>query len=641
VRRASGLGLDDPLKSTIGSNLAVSLYADGRFREALPLLRDTCAQVGARSKRLALEDAPHHVSQDTADAISCQRVLAATLSRTAESGDATGQYQLRSDAFLEAQKAGSGQAERSIARAAARGVAQRRGQGDLVRRWEDLLHQIQALDSRFGRLAASGRAADTSLIAKDSETRDGLRRELANAESRLQGALPEFFDLFIPEPIPVSALQSRSGPSARMLHDDEALVLIMSGTSYFRPPNIKEFPCLIFVVTKERFVSTVINVRGGELEGWIKDLRSSAEVAVRDQAGQGTGPSGYPRVIAKKLYDAIFGAPEIAAALRDKPNWLIVPQWMFVGLPYAALVVDAPAGRDDDPLALKSTHWLGLEKAITILPSVNSLRVLRGDRTPSDKGSAFASTSPNNRFLGFGDPDFARDGTSCSANTAVEFRGAEKAETYFRDGSVSLDAVRRLPRLPETCLEIKAVAQTFQAPEQNIVLGPGATEKNVREHPRLASARVLEFATHALISGDFGGGSAEPALALTPPANVGTTENDGLLTGSEITQLRLGADWFVLSACNTAAPGTRYGEGLSGLARAFFFAGARSLFVSQWRVTDRAAAFLITHTVEHQDKLGIGRAKALQMAMREFLDSPDAMASNPGLWASFIFVGAD
>jgi hypothetical protein len=64
---------------------------------------------------------------------------------------------------------------------------------------------------------------------------------------------------------------------------------------------------------------------------------------------------------------------------------------------------------------------------------------------------------------------------------------------------------------------------------------------------------------------------AEPALVLAPPPEA-TREDDGLLTASKFATLKLNADWVVLSACNTAASdGTPDADGLSGLAKAFFY----------------------------------------------------------------------
>src|SRR5262245_42341752 len=63
-----------------------------------------------------------------------------------------------------------------------------------------------------------------------------------------------------------------------------------------------------------------------------------------------------------------------------------------------------------------------------------------------------------------------------------------------------------------------------------------------------------------------------PSLALTLP-NEPSELDDGLLTASEVAQLKLNADWVVLSTCNTAAGEKPGAEALSGLARAFFYAG--------------------------------------------------------------------
>src|SRR5208337_4651048 len=101
-----------------------------------------------------------------------------------------------------------------------------------------------------------------------------------------------------------------------------------------------------------------------------------------------------------------------------------------------------------------------------------------------------------------------------------------------------------------------------------------------------------------LVAGElepFAKSKAEPALVLTIPDKPNDLD-DGLLTVSEIAQLKLDADWAVLSACNTAAEDKPGAEALSGLARAFFYAGARSLIVSHWPVESDAAVKLMTST---------------------------------------------
>jgi CHAT domain-containing protein len=113
------------------------------------------------------------------------------------------------------------------------------------------------------------------------------------------------------------------------------------------------------------------------------------------------------------------------------------------------------------------------------------------------------------------------------------------------------------------------------------------------------------------------------------------------LTASEITQLRLDADWLVLSACNTAAgesdkPGA---EAPSGLARAFFYAGARAILVSHWAVNSDATVTLITKAFgELGTNPQIGRAEALRRAMLSLIDARGGH-THPAIWAPFVVVG--
>jgi CHAT domain-containing protein len=150
----------------------------------------------------------------------------------------------------------------------------------------------------------------------------------------------------------------------------------------------------------------------------------------------------------------------------------------------------------------------------------------------------------------------------------------------------------------------------------------------------LKEYRILQFATHGLVAGDLNG-LAEPALVLTPPAKA-TEEDDGLLTASEIAGLNLDADWVVLSACNTAAGNKVGADALSGLARAFFFAGARAMLVSHWSVYSQAAVELTTRTFRNLAKApATGRAEAFRQAMLTLINE----GRPPSYWAPFVVVG--
>jgi CHAT domain-containing protein len=215
-----------------------------------------------------------------------------------------------------------------------------------------------------------------------------------------------------------------------------------------------------------------------------------------------------------------------------------------------------------------------------------------------------------------------------------------RSYTEFFTG-VSVDRTKlaqALPPLPDTADELKAVAKDLGAPDSDIHLGRDASETTVKRL-RLADYRVVYFATHGLVAGDIKG-LAEPSLALSIPAQPSDLD-DGLLTASEVAQLKLNADWVVLSACNTIAGDKPGAEALSGLARAFFYAGARALLVSHWAVESNAAMRLTTSTFDIlKSDPALGRAEALRRAMLAYMnDTADPRNAYPALWAPFVVVG--
>ncbi|MGE3876633.1 MAG: CHAT domain-containing protein, partial [Parvibaculaceae bacterium] len=135
-------------------------------------------------------------------------------------------------------------------------------------------------------------------------------------------------------------------------------------------------------------------------------------------------------------------------------------------------------------------------------------------------------------------------------------------------------------------------------------------------------------------------GLAEPSLALSLPREPSDLD-DGLLTASEVAQLKLNADWVVLSACNTIAGQSPGAEALSGLARAFFYSGARSLLVSHWAVDSEAATRLTTSTFDAiASDAGIGRSEALRRSMLAYMNDPTGPANAyPAFWGAFALIG--
>ena len=372
-----------------------------------------------------------------------------------------------------------------------------------------------------------------------------------------------------------------------------------------------------FFVTKDDARAYEIDLSENDIAAIVGELRAGIDLS--NSSGFGDLPN-FDMDLSYDLYSKLFGPVE--DMLEGVKHLLVVPTGPLESLPLNLLVTEKP---DIDPTAsvfenYQAAAWLPKTYSLTRLPSVSSLRALRIFT------SAGQSQDP---FIGFGDP--VLDGP------AGDLRGLT-VEDVYQGGEANIAAVRNLPELPETSEELKRIAAYLGAPEDKIYLRERASE-TVLKNTDLTNSRVVAFATHGLVGGEISG-LAEPALVLSPPSEA-TDEDDGLLKASEVAQLKMNADMVLLSACNTASGDELGAEGLSGLARAFIYAGARSLLVSHWSVESTSAAELTTGLFDaiNQDQ-ELGRSEALQRSMIELMTDEDRpYYSHPAFWAPFSLIG--
>ncbi len=292
---------------------------------------------------------------------------------------------------------------------------------------------------------------------------------------------------------------------------------------------------------------------------------------------------------------------------------MTIPTGPLLSLPLQVLVTEPP------PTVVNYNYsgvrWLGAQQALTLAPSVRAFVDLRGTALPS--------LAPN-KFIGFGD--------------FVPL--ADPAELLVRRGlpencRVDIERLKSLGRLPETQDELRSIASSLGASRSSLITGTAFSEDKIREAP-LNDFRVLYFATHGLLPNELDCWS-EPSLLVSPTVNGGPGD-DGLLEASEIINLNLDAELVVLSACNTGGQGGEGGgESLTGLARAFFYAGARSLLVSHWAVDSFATVDLMSVTFEGLGGEGLTTAEALRQSQLAMMR--DGTYSHPYYWAAFTVVG--
>lgn len=317
---------------------------------------------------------------------------------------------------------------------------------------------------------------------------------------------------------------------------------------------------------------------------------------------------------------------------------MVVPSGPLQSLPLGMLVASPPPEIKSDA-DYRQVDWLAKRYAFSVLPAVSSIQAFR------QFAKAGGSQEP---FAGFGDPLIGG-----SSGEVRGKRGKIDVATVFRNRAVNTDvttnapvmeiadveAIRQASRLPETADELRAMGKVLKAGPNTLWLQENASETRIKGLD-LSRFRTIAFATHGVMAGEIKG-VGESGLILTPPQQ-GTIDDDGYLSASEIARLKLDADWVILSACNTAAAdGTPGAEGLSGLAKAFFYAGARSLLVSHWPVASDATVPLTTTMLrEYENNPGQGKAEAHRKAMLALMNTPNHPEyAHPLYWAPFVVVG--
>ncbi len=279
----------------------------------------------------------------------------------------------------------------------------------------------------------------------------------------------------------------------------------------------------------------------------------------------------------------------------DRPR-VIVPHGVLHYVPFEVLTVQ--------------NRMLVERHATSYAPSLNALVQLR--KTPQNAAPF--------RVLAVGNPAVAAGSAAADRASAPP----SSASGSLRAGDVENLAL--LGPLPFAEQELYAIGKTFRD-RTRILSGASARESGLRD-AMVPQFPVIHFATHGLVS------DVQPkrsGLLLAPEAG-----EDGLLQMSEIYGLGLKANLVVLSACQTALGREITGEGLVGLSRAFFYAGARSVVATLWNLNDRFAAEFVQRFYRELNQ-GHSSEEALRRAKLAYVNHPQY--SHPFYWSSLVMLG--
>ena len=534
-----------------------------------------------------------------------------------------------------AQLAHVASAGKAIADMAARFASGDGRLAELVRARQDAVARWKTLDQVLS--TETGEEQDQTAAIAETRTRlSALAQRITEIDATLIREFPNYAEL---------ADLGFTDWKNLALKENELLLFYMIGE--------KASALWFFSGGRRALARRLVPIGREELEVNIAELRSGLDSS--DMQSLADLPD-FDLALAHKLYTKLLGS--VALDLNYFRNQssgklkhlIIVPDGPLASLPFNLLVTEKPAQKKPGFNAYRKAAWLNKQFAISVLPSVSALKALRTVAKPAGGKRA---------FLGIGDP-LLRDhpkaaGTAGTESTRSARRSTRSAwaswsrgstrrvdvATLFRRGELAdVDAVRNLAPLPDTADELGALAEAMGVGAENLYLRERASEPVVRADIPLSDYRIIAFATHGLMAGDLAGASG-PALVLTPPEKA-SPGDDGLLSAGEIAQLDLDADWVILSACNTAAAdGSPNAQGFSGLAKAFFYAGSRSLLVSHWPVFSDAAVRLTTGMMQRlAEDPSLSRADALRHAEQALMNDPDnPHFAHPIFWAPFTVVG--
>jgi CHAT domain-containing protein len=525
------------------------------------------------------------------------------------------------EAFRIADAARGRAVQHALDASAVRAAAQSPALADVVREMQDTKQRIRALYDELGDAANGG---DQQSVAQARKRLGEQRALLRTLRARVDTEFPAYAELTDPKAVTLERARS-------LLRPGEALIATL----------VTRDRTFVWAVSPSGPVAfAAAPIGAGDLEKDVATLRAALEPNAKTL---GDIPE-FDVAVAQRLYEMLL--EPVRAGWHDARHLLVVAHGPLGQLPLGLLPTRRRMLPPESGLMFsnyREVPWLARTHAITMLPSVGSLAALRA--LPAGAASRRA-------FVGFGDPWFSRDQiTVAPAAGSQEPRDAALTTRALR---VTLRSARRasdwsqlgkLPPLPDTGAEIQAIAAATNAnPDRDVFLGPRANETTVKTLD-LAGYRIIAFATHALVAGDLPG-LTQPALALSAP-DIAGVDGDGVLTTDEILALRLNADWIVLSACNTAGGQGAGAEAVSGLGRAFFYAGARALLVSNWPVETTSARRLTTQLF--RQRVDASRAEALWATLNWMIDHGELVDSDTGkavfsyahpiFWAPFTLVG--
>lgn len=315
---------------------------------------------------------------------------------------------------------------------------------------------------------------------------------------------------------------------------------------------------------------------------------------------------------AYNLYDMLLAPFKDMIAGK---NLIIIPDKVLNQLPFEVLLTEEVKDKNQD---YSNLNYLIKSHNIKYCSSAAILAEL---------GNSNKKEAPSD-YIAFAPVFSEGSGIGKVRNNTGIFRPAPASETstrgYMRSGTIA--------PIPETATEVNNIKTLFEQKQKKTAVHTFAeAHEDKLKGLDLTNYKFVHFATHGFCSDK----SVSDASGIIL-SQEGNTNEDGVLYAGEVYGLQLNARLVVLSACETGLGKEVSGEGLMGLARGFFHAGASGVVVSLWQVADQSTSQLMTdffsNTLNQKSN-----EEALRQAKLSMIKKPET--ASPFFWAPFILQG--
>ncbi len=322
--------------------------------------------------------------------------------------------------------------------------------------------------------------------------------------------------------------------------------------------------------------------------------------------------------ISSDLFQFLF--KEVENRIPGKKHLCIIPDGILGLIPFETLI----SGNNRYLIEKYDIFYI---QSLTVADLVNKRKFSSERRSMLAFGGAVYDDSTWNQNVNNSEYQVAHIQNEVSENLN---RGRGLRSVYSELGYI------KWSNLPGTLAEINKIKRLY--PDAKIFTGKDVNEAIIKEmsaRGELKLYQVLHFATHGIVIPQI----PELSAIVLSQNNKVNDNQDGYLSMNKIEELDIGADFVNLSACETGLGKVYSGEGVVGLTQSFFIAGANSVSVSLWSVSDESTMEFMSGMYSMICNKKISYAAANNEMKRNFLSGSNKDYRHPYYWAPFVYYG--